>query len=94
MSQNADYGLGSVLKTNITTAITLKTAPGYVATVSILVAGAAGTVNDCASTGAATAANAICAIPAAVGVIALRGRTDVGITIVPGAGQTLAVWYS
>jgi hypothetical protein len=91
---NIDPALGLTLRTNITSALTLKAVPGYIATISILVGGAAGTVNDCASTGAATAANAIVALPAAVGVIAVRGKTDVGITIVPGAGQTVAVWYS
>jgi hypothetical protein len=94
MSVNIGASYGLVLVTNITSAVVLKTVPGFIATVSILVAGAAGTINDCTTTGAASAANAIVALPAAVGVISVRGKTNAGIVVTPGAGQTIAVWYS
>jgi len=79
---------------NITAPTVVKAGPGIIATVSIVVAGAAGTINDCATTGEATAANTIAALPAAVGIMPLRWPVTAGITVVPGAGQVVAISYS
>jgi hypothetical protein len=78
---------------NITSAVSLKAQPGTVFSFAILVAGAAGTINDCATTGAAAASNAICAMPAAVtaGVVPVNVKTTAGITVVPGAAQVVSV---
>lgn len=78
---------------NITSATVLKAQPGTVLSFAVLVAGAAGTINDCATTGTAAAANAICALPAAVtaGMAPVGISTTVGIVIVPGAAQVVAV---
>lgn len=67
--------------------------------IAVIVAGsAAGTANDCATTGAAAAANQICLIPntisAAAPVLTVDWPCNTGIVIVPGTGQTVAVTFS
>jgi hypothetical protein len=85
-------GAGSVSTSlNITAAKVLKAGPGAVLVVTVVVAGSApGTVNDCATTGAAAAANQVATIPNTVGSYAINVPCVVGI-VVPGSGQTLAV---
>lgn len=79
---------------NITVATVIKATPGRVAKVIVQVAGsAAGTVNNCITTGAAAIANQIATIPAAVAVIPLSWPCSAGITVVPGTGQTLTVSF-
>jgi hypothetical protein len=77
---------------NVTAATAIKAAPGRLMRVSVVTAGSTvGTANDCASTGAAAAANQIATIPNAVGVIYLDWPCATGIVLVPGTGQVLAV---
>lgn len=79
---------------NITAATAIKASPGRLVKISVIVAGsAAGTANDCATTGAAAVGNQIAAIPNSVGVINLDWPCATGIVVVPGTGQTLAVSY-
>jgi hypothetical protein len=80
---------------NITTATVLKASSGRVYSVTVTVAGAAGTVNDCTATGAAAASNAIIATPAAIGVQNWTKPLDFGSGIVasPGPGQTIVVQW-
>lgn len=97
MSQNALGPLagGNNASLDITAATVVKATPGTLVRISVVVAGsAAGSANDCATTGAAAAANEIAAIPAAVGVTYLAWPCKVGIVIVPGTGQTLSVSFS
>lgn len=80
---------------NITTATVVKAAPGRIQKIEVLAAGsAAGTVNDCLTTGAAAAANALAAIPEVVGSIDLNVQATTGIVVVPGTGQTVAIYYN
>ena len=87
---------GTSNKYNITAATVVKATPGRLIRVSVVVAGsAAGTANDCITTGAAAVGNQICSIPAtAADVIILEWPCTTGIVIVPGTGQTLAVSFS
>lgn len=81
---------------NITSATVIKAAPGNINWVSVLVAGsAAGTLNDCATTGAAASSNAIAALPNAVGNqdYFKPRRCGTGIVVTPGSGQTIAIGY-
>jgi len=79
---------------NITAATVVKATPGKLVRISVIVAGsAAGTANDCATTGAAAVANQIAVIPMAVGVTTVAWPCTTGITIVPGTGQTIAVSF-
>lgn len=86
---------GATVSFNITAARLLRAAgPGRVCRVSVLVAGsAAGTVNDCATTGAAAVANQVGVIPAVAGTISIDMPCATGMVVVPGTGQTLAVSY-
>lgn len=88
-------GQGSTTTKNITAATLLRAAgPGRVCKVSVIVAGsAAGTVNDVATTGAAAVANQIAAIPNTIGVISVDMPCALGMVVVPGTGQTLAVSF-
>ena len=78
---------------NITAATVVKATPGTIMTVSVIVPGSAvGSVNDCATTGAAAASNQLATIPmiadTANGVIEFNnGACVTGIVVVPG------VWH-
>lgn len=85
---------------NIAAAKVVKQAPGELYFVSVIVAGsAAGSVNDCKTTGAAGPSNQVAVIPNTVGVYVI-GATDggwpmlQGIVVVPGTGQTVSVAHS
>ncbi len=79
---------------NITAAMAVKASAGRLVRVNVVVAGsAAGTANDCATTGAAAAANEIASIPNTVGTYYFDWPCATGIVVVPGTGQTLAVSY-
>ncbi|MDE2471884.1 MAG: hypothetical protein KGL35_24950 [Bradyrhizobium sp.] len=79
---------------NITVATLIKAAPGMLVSFSVNVAGAAGTINDAATVGAAAAANAICATPAAVEAVFFPAKFQNGLVVVPGAGQTVTVTWT
>jgi hypothetical protein len=79
---------------NITVATVIKATPGTLLGFAVIVAGAAGTINDVATTGGAAAGNQIGVTLAVVGNYPLYGvPCTTGIVVVPGAGQTIAVWY-
>jgi hypothetical protein len=84
---------GSKTALYVQTSLVLKAAPGTIARVNVLVAGAQGTVNDCTATAAAVTANEIAVIPATVGPVALDFPCLSGITVVPGSGQIISVAY-
>ena len=87
-------GSSSVL--NITASTVVKATPGRLVHVSVIVAGStAGSANDCLTTGAAAVANQFAVIPATAGQLPpFQWPCAVGIVIVPGTGQTLAVSYT
>lgn len=85
---------GQLSSLNITADALVKSTPGRTFRISVLVAGVAGALHDCASIGAAAASNKIAVIPAVVGVYELNWPHLVGIVIDCGAGQTLAISYS
>jgi hypothetical protein len=81
---------------NTTTAPTvIKASKGYIARLSVLVAGSAtGALYDCATTAAAVTANEVAVIPETVGVTSLEFPCLTGITVLPGTGQVISVSYS
>lgn len=86
---------GTLSVLNITAPTLVKLGPGRLFKVSVVVAGSAtGTVNDCATTGAAAAANQFGTTPNAVGTTPFNWPCLSGIVVVPGTGQTLAVSYT
>lgn len=92
---NGDYEMPTVA--NITTATTIKTSAGKVKSISIVVAGSTiGTINACAATGDAAAANAYIGLPNTVGFGSFGPAGwlfPTGITVVPGTSQVIAVEY-
>ena len=79
---------------NISAAAVVKAAPGLIGRVNVITAGsAAGTVNDCLTTGAAATANAVATIPNTVGSYPIEMYTSTGIVVVPGSGQVLTISY-
>lgn len=91
-------GTKSMLNISTSTVIDDTTVSSYatrrVGRVIVLTAGTtAGTVNDCLTVAAASAANTIFSIPNTVGVNLIDFPAFVGIVVVPGAGQVLALSY-
>jgi hypothetical protein len=76
---------------NITAGTNVKTTPGKVLKMSVIVAGAAGTLNDIAAFGSAAVGNQIAVIPAVVGVYDINWTCTTGIVVVPGAAQVVAL---
>ena len=90
---------GLSAKYNITSATVVYPSKARLVNIAVVVAGsAAGTANDCATTGAAAASNQVCTIPntisSAAPVLSIDWPCNTGIVIVPGTGQTIAVTYS
>lgn len=78
---------------NITVATLIKKGPGSLVSFSVTVAGAAGTINDSATAGAAAAGNAMVATPGALTVAFVPFTFQNGLVVVPGAGQTVTVCW-
>jgi hypothetical protein len=87
-----DGGLHSSL--DITTVTVVKSSPGRLCRVSVLVAGAAGAVYDATSTSGNTAADEVWVIPATVGIYTLNWPCLAGIVVSPGASQVVSVSYT
>lgn len=80
---------------NITAATVVKATPGTVLRFNVVAAGTTvGTINDCATTGAAAAANAVAAIPELVGTVEIDWTFATGIVVVPGTGQVVSVLFA
>lgn len=78
----------------ITAATVVKASDGRVKQISVVTVGTtAGSVNDCITTGAAAASNAIAQLPTTAGAIVFNPPWEcgTGITVVPGTGQTIAI---
>jgi hypothetical protein len=84
---------GTLNKLWISVPTVVKAQPGMIGTVDVQVAGAAGSINDAATTAAANTSNQVAVIPATVGPVVLRFPCLTGITVVPGAGQVVSVSY-
>jgi hypothetical protein len=88
------YNLGVATALNATSATLIKSTPGRLARIDVVVAGStAGATYDTNSTSSTAASNQICAIPNTVGPIWLDWPAQVGIVLSPGTGQTLAIAY-
>jgi hypothetical protein len=84
---------GLVNSAGITAATLVKSSPGRVATVVVIVAGSgAGHIYDAISASATT--NPLFVIPMTVGVTVLNMPATFGIVVAPGSGQTVTVSYS
>jgi hypothetical protein len=87
-------GSGTKNAYNLAASTVVKATAGRLGKVSVSVAGAIGTVNDCATTGAAAIGNQIGIIPAAVGIYVFDWPCTTGIVYIPGAAQVASVSYA
>jgi len=94
MSSYSTPWTGYAAQYNVAAATVIKTGPGLVATVNVIVAGGGGTLNGWATTGAAAVGNQIMAIPAVVGVYQIFWPVLTGIVVVPGVNQVVSISYS
>ena len=99
LAPNADGSISAAEGTSstldVSAATVIKAAAGRSYRVSVVTAGsAAGTLNDCATTGAAATANQVGTIPATVGTYVFNWPHATGIVLVPGTSQVLAISYT
>jgi hypothetical protein len=93
LTLNRIYGTTTSL--TVTAPTLVITGLGRLVNVSVLVAGTTtGTINNAASTAAATASNAIRIVPITAGVHDANQLFTNGLVIVPGTSQSLNVTYS
>ena len=87
---------GSFTALDISVATVVKTTPGSIVTVNVLVQGSTvGAVYDFAATTGYTAANQVGTIPQLVGSYPMNSfPCFTAILVVPGTGQTVSVAYS
>lgn len=78
---------------NVSASTVIKAGPGRLVRVSVITAGAAGTVNDCSTIAAAAIGNQIGVVPATVGIYYFDWPCLNGIVYVPGAAQVVAISY-
>lgn len=90
--QNSAGGISS--KLNVSAATVIKNKPGRCVTVNVLVAGAVGSISDCAAVADVAAANKVAVVPAVVGTYRLDFPCAVGIVYTPGASQVVSISYT
>ncbi len=75
------------------TSTLVKAGSGVLKKFAVTTSGAAGTINDAATTGAAAAANVLCATPAAIVVQEFVNgwKFQNGLVVAPGAAQVVTV---
>jgi hypothetical protein len=89
-----NFHAGQSQSREIAATTVVKTSSGWVANISVIVAGSAvGYIYDTNNSGTLTG-NRIYTIPNTVGTYTVNMPTNNGITIVPGTGQTVAIGYS
>jgi len=94
ISQASLRNLGTQTSLTVTAATVIFTGSGYMVNFSVVVAGsAAGVIYDSNST-SPLAQDALCAVPATVGVTKTGQIFTNGLVIVPGTGQSINVTYS
>lgn len=85
---------GVANSTNLTAATVVKSGQGRVCSVSVIVAGSTvGAIYD-ASSASNTNSAQIYTIPMTVGTVVVNMPVALGIVVIPGTGQTVAVSYS
>lgn len=86
---------GQATALDISAATVVKATAGRLVRINVVTAGSTtGTANDCATTGAAAAANQTFTIPNTVGSYLVDFPHNTGIVVVPGTSQVLAVSYN
>ena len=94
VNQTTAYYAGKFTTNAVTTTTLAAAGSGYLVNFAVVVAGAAGTINNSATTAGVASSNAIVATPATVGIYPVGARFTNGLVLAPGAGQTLVATYS
>jgi hypothetical protein len=85
---------GQYTSQTVTAATLIATGEGFLVNFSVVVAGAAGLINNFNSVTSPPAAGALAATPATVGIYPAGMVFTSGLVVVPGAGQSVNVTYS
>lgn len=95
LAQATTRSLGTQTSVTVTAATLIYVGKGYLVNFSVVVAGTtAGTISNTGAVSTVAAANALCAIPATVGVVKLGQVFSTGLVVTPGTGQSVNVTYS
>ncbi len=95
LSQGTLRGLGTQTSATVTAATVIYANRGYLVNFSVVVAGStAGTISNAGTIASVAATNALCAIPATVGVVKVGQVFSDGLVVTPGTGQSVNVTYS
>ena len=94
LAQTNNRMLGTTTTAVLTANTLALTGAGYLVRYSILVAGAAGTINNANSVANATSSNALCVTQATIGIFNVGMPFANGLVVKPGAGQSIVVTYS
>lgn len=91
----ANPNIGSGNQKNVSATTVIKAKPGTVVSINVITAGStAGSLNDCATTGAVAAGNKFFTVPAVVGPNPVNWNVSAGCVYTPGTGQVIAISYN
>jgi hypothetical protein len=95
LAQSTLRGLGTQTSVTVTSATVIYVGNGYLVNFSVVVAGSTvGTISNTGSTSTVAATNALCTIPATVGIVKVGQVFSTGLVVTPGTGQSVNVTYS
>ena len=95
LSQATARSLGTQTSVTVTSATVIYIGNGYLVNFSVVVAGSTvGTISNTNAVSTVAASNALCAIPATVGIVKLGQIFSTGLVVTPGTGQSVNVTYS
>ena len=95
LAQATARGLGTQTSITVTAATLIFNGPGYLVSFSVVVAGStAGTISNTNAVATVAASNALCTIPATVGIVKVGQVFSTGLVVTPGTGQSVNVTYS
>lgn len=95
LATTSSYLAGKNTSSTVTSSTLVVAGSGRLVGVSIIVAGTtSGLIHNSATTGGASASNALVATPVTIGFYAVGQRFTNGLVIVPGTGQSINVTYS
>jgi len=87
--------LGTQTSITVTAPTLIYSSKGYLVNFSVVIAGTtAGTISNTNNVSTVAAANALCAIPATVGIVKVGQVFSTGLVVTPGTGQSVNVTYS
>lgn len=89
-----DQSDGKQVAFNQSASAVIKVGSGRVVNACVITGGAIGALHDCATVGAASAANQIGVTPAVAGMYLINMPFLLGLVYIPGAAQVAAISYN